>query len=220
MFLALDIGNSNIKAGVFKNQEIVHHFTESNFHALLSSIKHLPLTCIAISSVVPDKTNNIIGELKNTFNIQPFVIKHDSKLNLKLGYKTPHTLGIDRICSAEGAYLMCNKYLAKGTYLITSDFGTATTVNIVKYPNVFTGGIIAPGINTMFDSLNKNTAQLPELTIEIYSDIIGDSTDSSIASGVVNSTVGLIEKVISYIFELTDCEEIIFYATGGMTNKK
>ena len=37
MFLALDIGNSNIKAGVFKNQEIVHHFTESNFHALLSS---------------------------------------------------------------------------------------------------------------------------------------------------------------------------------------
>jgi len=138
---------------------------------------------------------------------------------LKIDYKTPETLGIDRICSAEGAFNLCGNSLITGTYLLTIDFGTATTINIVKYPNIFVGGLIAPGIITMFKSLTTKTSQLPEITIENYNLIIGDDTNSAIASGVINSAVGLIEKVINYIKKLDDYSNLIIYVTGGMADK-
>jgi type III pantothenate kinase len=137
---------------------------------------------------------------------------------LKIDYKTPETLGMDRICSAEGAFNLYGKNLIAGTFLLTIDFGTATTINIVKYPNIFAGGLIAPGINTMFKSLTTQTSQLPELTIDNYNFIIGDDTHSSIASGVINSAVGLIEKVVSYLNNLDDCSNLIIYTTGGMAD--
>ncbi len=133
-------------------------------------------------------------------------------------YKTPETLGIDRLCSVEGA-LLSYENLVKGTYLITIDFGTATTINIVKYPKLFIGGMISPGVKTLFQSLNKQTSQLPELTIDKYKSLIGDDTPTSIASGVVNSTIGLIEKTVQSLLEFPDCEEVIVYATGGMADK-
>ncbi|RKY93783.1 MAG: hypothetical protein DRQ13_09030 [Ignavibacteriae bacterium] len=92
-------------------------------------------------------------------------------------------------------------------------------MNIVKHPNVFAGGLIAPGINTMFKSLATQTSQLPDLTIDNYHLMIGDDTHSSIASGVINSAVGLIEKAVSYLNNLEDCSNLIIYATGGMGDK-
>ena len=219
MLLTLDIGNTNIKAGIF-NGEILEDYLIFDNSALLTSFlnKHA-ISSIAISSVVPQKTNLIIELLSASYNLKPFIINNDCKFNLKIDYKTPDTLGIDRICSAEGAFNLCNNNLNAGTYLITFDFGTATTINIVKYPNIFLGGLIAPGINTMFKSLAAQTSQLPDLTIENYNYIIGDDTHSSISSGVINSAVGLIEKVISHINNLDDCSNLINYATGGMADK-
>jgi type III pantothenate kinase len=114
---------------------------------------------------------------------------------------------------------LCGTSIIPGAYILTIDFGTATTINIVKYPNIFAGGLIAPGINTMFKSLTTQTSQLPDLTIDNYKVLIGDDTHSSIASGVINSTVGVIEKVASYINNLDDCSNLIIYATGGMADK-
>ncbi|MCH6573594.1 MAG: type III pantothenate kinase [Bacteroidetes bacterium] len=219
MLLTLDIGNTNIKAGVFKGKDLEHHFIFSNITTLKSSLKKHTISSIAISSVVPEKTKLIVKELSANYNFNPFIINNDCKFNLKIDYKTPETLGIDRICSAEGAFNLCGNSLIAGTYLLTIDFGTATTINIVKYPNIFAGGLIAPGIITMFKSLTTQTSQLPEITIENYNFIIGDDTNSSIASGVINSAVGLIEKVINYIKNLDDCSNLIIYATGGMADK-
>ena len=79
--------------------------------------------------------------------------------------------------------------------------------------------MISPGIKTLFQSLNKQTSQLPELIIDKYKSLIGDDTLTSIASGVVNSTVGLIDKTIKSLLEFSDCKEVIVYATGGMADK-
>lgn len=219
MLLTLDIGNTNIKAGVFKDEHLEDHFIFDDITALKSFLKKHVISSIAISSVVPKKTKLIVEELSASYNFKPFIINYNYKFNLKIDYKTPETLGIDRICSAEGAYKLCSNSLMAGTYILAIDFGTATTINIVKHPNIFTGGLIAPGINTMFNSLSTQTSQLPGLTIDNYNFIIGDDTHSSIASGVINSAVGLIEKVVSYINDLDDCSNLIIYATGGMADK-
>jgi type III pantothenate kinase len=216
MLLTLDIGNTNIKAGIFKGEDLQDNYIFTDITLLKSFLKKNKISSIAISSVVPQKTKIVIELLSASYNFKPFIINNDCKFNLKIDYKTPDTLGIDRICSAEGTFNLCNNSLIKGTYLIIIDFGTATTINIVKYPNVFSGGLIAPGINTMFKSLSTQTSQLPDLTIDNYNFIIGDDTHSSIASGVINSAVGLIEKVISHINNLDDCSNLIMYATGGM----
>jgi type III pantothenate kinase len=219
MLLTLDIGNTNIKAVIFNGKILEDHIIFENSALLTSFLKKHAISSIAISSVVPQKTKLFIELLSVSYNFKPFIINNDCKFNLKIDYKTPYTLGIDRICSAEGAFNLCNNILNAGTYLITVDFGTATTINIVKYPNIFSGGLIAPGINTMFKSLATQTSQLPDLTIKNYNYIIGDDTHSSISSGVINSAVGLIEKVIGHINNLDDCSNLIIYATGGMADK-
>jgi len=219
MLLTLDIGNTNIKAGVFKGEDLEDHFNFTDIVKLKSFLKKHAISRIAISSVVPAKTKLIVEKLSASYNFKPFIINNDCKFNLKIDYKTPETLGIDRICSAEGAFNLCGNSLTAGTYLLTIDFGTATTINIVKYPNIFVGGLIAPGINTMFKSLSTQTSQLPDLTINNYNFIIGDDTHSSIASGVITSAVGLIEKVVSYLNNLEDCSNLIIYTTGGMADK-
>ena len=219
MLLTLDIGNTNIKAGVFKGEDLEDHIIFADITLLKSVLKKHAISSIAISSVVPEKTELIVKELSENYSFNPFIINNDCKFNLKIDYKTPETLGIDRICSAEGAFILCSNSLIAGTYLLIIDFGTATTINIVKYPNIFAGGLIAPGVNTMFKSLTAQTSQLPDLTIDNYNFIIGDDTHSSIASGVINSAVGLIEKVVSHINNLDDCSNLIIYATGGMADK-
>jgi len=219
MLLTLDIGNTNIKAGVFKGEDLEDHFIISDIVKLKLFLKKHAISSIAICSVVPEKTKLIVDDLSVSYNFKPFILNNECKFNLKIDYKTPATLGIDRICSAEGTYNYYGSKLITGTYLLTRDFGTATTINIVKYPNIFAGGLIAPGIITMFKSLTTKTSQLPEITIENYNLIIGDDTNSSIASGVINSAVGLIEKVISYIKKIDDCSNLIIYVTGGMADK-
>jgi type III pantothenate kinase len=218
MLLTLDIGNTNIKAGVFKGEDLEDHFIISDIVKLKLFLKKHAISSIAISSVVPEKTKLIVDDLSVSYNFKPFILNNECKFNLKIDYKTPETLGIDRICSAEGAYNFYGSKLSTGTYLLTIDFGTATTIDIVKYPNVFAGGLIAPGINTMFKSLATQTSLLPDLTIDNYNFIIGDDTHSSIASGVINSAVGLIEKVVSYLNNLDDCSNLIIYTTGGMAD--
>jgi len=219
MLLTLDIGNTNIKAGIFTGEDLEDHYIFTDLTLLKSFLnKHL-ISGIAISSVVPQKTKTIVELLSASYNLKPFTINKDCKFNLKIDYKTPDTLGIDRICSAEGAFNLCTNRLISGTYLLTIDFGTATTFNIVKNPNIFMGGLIAPGINTMFNSLATHTSQLPDLTMDNYNSVIGNDTNSSIASGIINSAVGLVEKVISYLNNLDDFSNLIIYATGGMSGK-
>ena len=216
MLLTIDIGNTNIKSAIFNELGLIEYFISPGFDVILKSIKHFDLKEVAISSVVPEQTKLISSKLKINFGCNPFIISKEVQFNVKLNYNSINTLGIDRICSAEGALKLNNNKLGKGSYMIIIDLGTAMTINFIKYPNEFIGGLIAPGIVTMFKSLDQQTAQLPEITINDYKSFIGDDTKSSIASGVLNSSIGLIEKSIESISNLDDCKKEITYLTGGM----
>ncbi len=166
--------------------------------------------------MVPHKLRKVRKVLKKFLGVEPFVISKDVNFNLQVNYKTPGTLGMDRLCSAEAAlHLQKEKGFEEKQIILSIDFGTATTINIVKYPGIFIGGLIAPGVKTMFKSLHSKTAQLPRVNLDNYKTLIGDDTISSIASGVVNSTVGLIERTINHLYEKEQCNEVFVYLTGG-----
>jgi type III pantothenate kinase len=215
MLLTLDVGNTNIKSALFADQSlkelIVHHdedkvsdyLNETNFNEA------------AICSVNP-RVEKLISEKISSKGIKVFRVSIRNKFTFDIAYETPETLGIDRLCSAAGAFdiALKNNLLSKGQYLLTIDFGTATTINIVSPDKKFLGGLIAPGISTMLRSLNEKTAQLPIPELNSYKGVIGASTNSSILSGVVTATIGMIKETTAYLESKSEVYPLIF-ATGG-----
>lgn len=221
MLLACDIGNTFIKFAVYDNDSLIS-FTKSHHDNLaLSSFAEYNITNAAISSVVPQTEQMLITLISEYLGAASYPVKINSPFQVKLNYLTPETLGIDRMCSAEGAFSifrndpLYNDY-NKDVIVLSVDSGTATTINIVKYNAEFIGGLIAPGINTMVNSLNKGTAQLPKINVDNdYQGLIGTDTNTCIASGILNSTLGLIERTYNYLTDRFNAKVIKIYVTGG-----
>jgi type III pantothenate kinase len=219
IFAAVDIGNTNIKTGIFENGKLkVFRFFNSingaeSFWGSVADIK-----AAAISSVVPSLTKTAEAFFKSRFGFKPFIVSIEKKFNISIKYLTPETLGMDRVCSCEGAlFLSEQKSVARGKnrFIITSDLGTATTVNIVNNNNEFIGGLIAPGLFTMAGSLFSNTAQLPDISFGSYAELVGRDTKTAIESGIINSTIGLYKTVLERLEEKYNSPGIDFYFTGG-----
>ena len=220
MLIAIDIGNSRIKAGKFIEDRIVELHSFKDLSDVFSLCKSNSKDNVAISSVVPDKTNIISEEFIKITGKSPFIITMGVKTKLKIQYKTPETLGIDRLCSVEGAFSLFKnseefKNYKKGIYILTIDLGTATTINVIEYPRKFIGGLIAPGLDMMFESLKQRTAQLPLLNVSDFVSTIGKNTRTSIASGIVTSVIGMIEKTINNL----SAKNVFVYLTGGNAEK-
>ncbi|QQS37727.1 MAG: type III pantothenate kinase [Ignavibacteriales bacterium] len=216
MILVFDIGNTRIKSGLFEDTKLM----STDIFSGETEIKNISLQenveAVCISSVSNIKTK-LIAELCNEKGIAPFIISADKPTGLKIDYDTPLTLGNDRLCSVKGALsIQSDKVpISLSDFIITMDCGTATTINILKGPDAFIGGTISPGISLMFESLHTKTAALPLRTAGALSELIGKSTDTAIISGVINSTIGLLEKIIRYIREDLKAGEINLYVTGG-----
>lgn len=218
MLLAIDIGNTNIKSGLFDGDNLVIFKVHNSLEEFKIFAAHISFTKSAISSVVPKTTETIKKVFIDSFNIIPLIISKESSLHFSLYYKTISTLGIDRICAVEGALYHVKNQNRNFDYIVTTDFGTATTINILEMPDKFLGGVIAPGIETMFKSLSTRTAQLPKIETINYEDIIGTDTSSCIASGVLNSTLGLLDRVINNLTKKKDGKYSLFI-TGGNASK-
>jgi type III pantothenate kinase len=218
MLCACDIGNSRIKAGLFADSELkeLHYF--SDIRSLVTAFRQQDIDEFAISSVVPSKQTKLADELRKNFACEPFVINHQKSFNLRLSYDSLRALGVDRVCSLEGAFFLYKRnhdYLPEREYILSIDFGTATTVNIVKPPSEFIGGIIAPGPKMMLRALQNHTAQLPKVNPEHYTTLIAQDTRSSMASGVITSTTGLIEKILNHLYVHQSARDLHIYITGG-----
>lgn len=216
MLLAIDIGNTNIKTGFFENSRIKEFNVHPGAEKALEFLRKHKFEEAAICSVNP-AVEKIISDYICSKGIVTFQISFQNKFNLKIKYRTPETLGMDRVCSVAGALNIAEKekLLSIGQYLITIDFGTATTINILSPDREFIGGLIAPGIITMLKSLNEKTASLPLPELNNYKGLIGDSTNASILSGVFSATIGMINETIGQL--KTDSNEIppAIFATGG-----
>lgn len=216
MLLTLDIGNTNIKSALFENDKLIEFIVHPDTNKLFNFFGKSKITEAAICSVNPP-VEKAIRDYISAKGIKLFRASIKDKFNLKINYETADTLGMDRVCSAVGAFSIATreKLLTENQYLITIDFGTATTINIVSPSREFIGGLIAPGITTMLKSLNERTAQLPLPDLNHYRGLIGNSTNASIISGVVNATVGMISETINHLSSISGQIIPFLFATGG-----
>ncbi len=195
MILAVDIGNSNVKLGVFKGSELIQleSFVFSQFKTSLEKIvKRFPeIKCAAVCDVA--KKVEEIEEVCSLFAIKVFRIDSNVKTNFLLRYSTPQTIGPDRLAVVAGAIV---KFPQKPLLII--DAGTAITYEFVDNSGNYLGGNISPGIVLRFKALNQFTGSLPLVERSENFSNIGQSTEEAIRNGVM---VGIVKEIEGIIFE-------------------
>ncbi len=216
MLLAIDIGNSSVKFGVYDNEILVLRFTiptvrrqsANEINSLISNRLNRNISAIIISSVVPESNEYFQEYGEKFYNLKPIFVDNTFDFGLKIKYNPPETIGVDRIVVAFAA---ARKY---GKPCIVCDFGTATTIDAVNKQREYLGGTIAPGINTLSESLFIKTSNLPRVELAKPASAIGNSTVASIQSGIFYGYLGLTEGILQrMIDELGEKPRVI--VTGG-----
>ena len=209
MNLIVDVGNTSVKLAVFQDSAIVHKETididviEIKIQELIK--KHPLLSKTILSSVGNLSQEQLINITKH---LETIVLDHDIKVPFKNKYKTPQTLGVDRIALVSASVL---NYPKKNVLVI--DAGTCITYDFINAQNEYLGGAISPGISTRYKSLNNLTANLPLLKRKAPKKLIGNSSKESIHSGVINGISMEIDGIVNkYRKKYKDLTVIL---TGG-----
>lgn len=227
MILCLDIGNTHIYAGVFKNNEIKLRFrctsklsTSDETGIFLKNVlrenKINPdeIKIIGVCSVVPQLDYSIRSAIKKYFSIDPFFLQAGVKTGLNIRYSNPQDVGADRIANAIGAV---ERF--PGENLIIIDFGTANTFCTIDKNKNYLGGSIIPGVRLMHDALIANTAKLNPVEIIKMNNALGKSTMQSIQSGIFFGAIGSCKEIINRLrTETFNNDKTTVIATGGFAS--
>ena len=209
--LVIDVGNTRVKAAVFEEDKLLSLFVFDKKRILTEVRKILKNFTIhaGIISSVASISDFKLQKLKQIF---PFtVVSSKTKVSFHNKYSTPNTLGVDRIALIVAAQ---KQFPQKNVLVI--DAGTCLTFDFIQSNSDYLGGAISPGMQMRFEALHKFTAKLPLITAEIPTDFIGNSTNQSMCSGVVNGVLNEIEGAISlYKKKYSDLTVVL---TGGDTN--
>lgn len=224
MFLAIDIGNTNIVAALIEGDEILangrletnlldEQIWQQRLDDLFAGQPAWPLGLegAIVSSVVPAATMPLLSILRNQMKVEPLLIgAPDVKIGRKADIQRPEEAGADRIVNAVAGWA---RY---GEPLIIIDFGTATTLDVVGGDGSFRGGAIAPGINLSIKALYEGAACLPEIDVAPPADgkAVGKNTVDAMRSGIFWGYVGLIEGIVARIQAEVGPHKVI--ATGGL----
>lgn len=224
MLLAIDLGNTNIKYGVFDEDKLVSSFrvssrisrTADEYGSVLvglladRGIKKTDINGIIFSSVIPALNYTICHMCEYFFGITPLMVGPGIKTGLNIKAENPREVGADIIVNSVSAF---NKY---GGPIIVIDFGTATTFDIISDKCELIGVVIAPGIKTSLEGLATKTAQLPMVELDAPKTVIGKNTKHCMQSGIIFGFAGLVENIIKKIKKELGLEQIKVVATGGL----
>lgn len=221
MLLAVNIGNSNIRFGVFDDKkEIVTwtintkpYRTEDECFAKFNSMyqpfgfSKEDINEIVIASVVPPMTLVVKNALERIHSFKVFIVDRETPSPVKHKSKQ---IGTDLYANAVAAHQLYDGYK------IVIDFGTALTFLGIDPDGESLGVSIGPGINTSLNCLVDNTAQLQAIELKKPRKILGQDTESCMQSGFVNGYLSMIEGMIEKIdAEIGNVSTVI--ATGGMS---
>ena len=225
MLLAIDIGNSNIVWGLFRERTLVGHWRLATdprktaddysvqFRGLLESVRVTPseITGVILSSVVPSLTPVFEHLAEASFHCPPLVVSAESPTGLTIRYANPQEIGSDRLVNAAAAYAHYRRAL------VIVDFGTATTFCAVTGAGEYLGGAIAPGLGIAADALAARTAKLPRIELVKPKTAIGIDTVSSMQSGLIYGYAGLVDEMVSRIGREVGSSPTVV-ATGGLAS--
>lgn len=208
MNLCIDQGNTHTKLAVFDKDLLVFKtaFENADWVSCEQSLDNFDIQSAIISSVA-NIHENLIHYLQKK---QLFLIELNAQTKLPITnlYKTPDTLGKDRLAAVVGA-----QSLKPNQDILVVDIGTAITYDFIDASGNYHGGDITPGIDLRLKSLHEFTANLPWVTFNAEINFLGDDTISAIQSGVL---YGIVSEIDGYIERLQDkYKELSVFLTGG-----
>ncbi|TAF77925.1 MAG: type III pantothenate kinase [Bacteroidetes bacterium] len=205
MNLAIDFGNTSVKAGIFENNILKEKLTGITSVELSRVINAHPDYNLILCSVSSESTHflNLI-EKKDKLTI----LDYKTAIPITNLYETPETLGMDRLAAAVGAFT-----LYPNSDCLIIDAGTCITYDFLDAKAQFHGGSISPGIKMRFKALQHFTAKLPLIDTLEYVDIFGKNTSDAIKVGVLQGFKGEVESIIAVFCQKYPNINII--VTGG-----
>lgn len=224
MLLAIDVGNTNITCGVFKNEEIITTFrmttklprtSDEYGTSLRMLLLHNAIPCekiedVIVASVVPNVMHSLLSAVIKYLNIHPVVVESGIRTGIRIVTENPKQIGADRIVDAAAAYELY------GGPVLVIDFGTATTYDLVDESGSFVSGVTAPGIRTSAKALWEDTAKLPEIEIRKPGSILAKETISSMQAGLVYGQIGQTEYIVKQMKKESGLKDLKIVATGGL----
>lgn len=224
MLLAIDIGNTNVTIGAFKNDELIfvaRLLTESKLtkdQCIVNlmevfSINHVlakDFNGAIVSSVVPMLTPAMTDAVKSLIGCMPIIVSHELCTEIDFSAVDETNLGADLIIGSVAA--VSNYKLP----CIIIDLGTATTVTIINKNKKFLGGCIIPGVKVSLEALTQRASLLPDLSLELPKSLICTDVTDSIRSGLIYGTASMIDGLISKI-EADLGYKCTVIATGGLS---
>ena len=213
MVAAIDIGNTNIHAGLFREGQLVKtlrlvvHPTP-DLPGLRQWLGRQKLEGAGIASVIPGLTRLIARIFREDFRVQPLIISAAADCGLKFGYKNPRQLGADRIANLAGG-------LARiPVNLIVVSFGTATVIDAVFRNGYHPGGVILPGIDMALGILADKTARLQRYPVRKPVQFMGQTTAECVQAGVIHGTALAVQGFIHRLKKIYK-RDFLCLATGG-----
>jgi type III pantothenate kinase len=224
MLIGIDIGNTDITFGLFQGKKLCDTFrmrskvnrTSDEYgmfildELLYKGYSKEEVNAAIIASVVPAINHSFTSGIIKYFGVKPIIVGAGIRTGIKIKTMNPQLTGADRIVDAVAGYELY------GGPVITADFGTATTIDLVTKAGEFVGGVIVPGIRTAAKELSLQAAKLPEIEISKPESILGKNTDTSMRAGVVFGYIGSTEYIIRKMKEEIGRDDIKVYATGGL----
>lgn len=208
MNLVIDIGNTAAKIAVFDKTKLVETFQGNNqsLTGLTDIRKKYPLQKGIIASVIT-LTDDIRAQL-GALDIEMLHVGHNTPLPITNSYKTPQTLGMDRIAAVVAA----NELMPQQDLLVI-DAGTCITYDFINAQGEYRGGNISPGINMRLKALHEFTDKLPLITPKGETPMWGDTTETAIRAGVIHGVNREMEGYIRQTKERYPSLSVVL--TGG-----
>lgn len=228
MLLTIDIGNTNIKLGVWNGRNWQHDWRLSTSQkqtvdeygiVLKALIREMPpddrITDVMIASVVPYLSNIFAEVCEKYLQITAVFITHQLDTGIHINVDDPSAVGTDRIANVAAIFY------TDPQPSIVIDMGTATKFEILSQDGTFHGGVIAPGLQITADALASRAAKLSQVALEAPPNIIGKNTIHAVQSGLINGYVALVDGIIKSLKrEHPDQNQPIqVIGTGGLIQK-
>ncbi|WP_018924747.1 type III pantothenate kinase [Salsuginibacillus kocurii] len=223
MVLVIDVGNTNIVLGVYKQDELIYHWrintdqekTEDEYGMVVKALLNNEglffedIQGVIISSVVPPIMFALEHMCKKYFKLEPMIIGPGIKTGLNIRYDSPRDVGADRIVNAVAAL---NEY---DPPFVIVDFGTATTFCYIDEEGQYIGGAIAPGIAISTEALYTEASKLPRIEITAPDSVVGKNTVHAMQAGIYYGYVGQVDGVVNRMKTQAN-QPPTALATGGL----
>jgi type III pantothenate kinase len=224
MILVIDVGNTNITFGVFRDKELVtsfrmmsktEHTSDEYGTTLLTMLgmNHVDkdsIEGVMIASVVPQVMHALVNAIVKYIGKKPYIVGPGIKTGIKVTIDNPKEVGPDLIVDAVAAYEIY------GGPVLVIDYGTATTYVPINEKGEFFAGVVSPGIRISAKALWEGTAKLPEIEIKKPESILGRETISSMQAGLIYGQIGQSKYIINEMKKASGYPDMKVVATGGL----